>query len=104
MQSTSRNRFFLSGGILFMQSTMWVLCLAHFSISLASQATVYRKTFELTLNKSSKVPLCLLSVFYFPQSKIDYPRSKNCSAGNLPPFVNPGLKCARTDAILKKFD
>jgi hypothetical protein len=33
-----------------------------------------------------------LSVFYFPQSKIKYPRSKNCSAGNPPPIVNPGLK------------
>jgi hypothetical protein len=39
----------------------------------------------------------------FPQSKIEYRRSKNCSAGNPPPFVNPGLKRTRTDAILKKF-
>jgi hypothetical protein len=62
------------------------------------------KTFELTLKKSTKVPLRLLSVFYFLQSKIEYRRSKNCSAGNPPPFVNPGLKCNRTDAILKKFD
>jgi hypothetical protein len=80
------------------------LCLAHFPISLAWQATVYRKTFELTLNKSAKVPLRLLSVFYFLQSKIEYRRSKNCSAGNPLPIVNPGLKCTRTDAILKKFD
>jgi hypothetical protein len=67
-------------------------------------ATVYRKTFELTLNKSAKVSLRLLSVFYFPQSKIKYRWSKNCSAGNPPSLVNPGLKCTRTDAILKKFD
>jgi hypothetical protein len=44
-------------------------------------------------------PPNLLPVFYFPQSKIEYRWSKNCSAGNPPPFVNPGLK--RTDAILK---
>jgi hypothetical protein len=61
------------------------------------------QNFELTLNKSAKVPQRLLSVFYFPQSKVKYRWSKNCSAGN-PPFVNPGLKCTRTDAILKKFD
>jgi hypothetical protein len=65
---------------------------------------VYSKTFKLTLNKSAKVPLRLLSVFYFPQSKIEYSRSKNCSAGNPPPIVNPGLKCTQTDAILKKID
>jgi hypothetical protein len=65
---------------------------------------VYRKTFELTLNKSAKVPLRLLSVFYFPQSKIKYRWSKNCSAGNPPHIVNLGLKCTRKDAILKKFD
>jgi hypothetical protein len=65
---------------------------------------MYRKTFELTLNKSTKVPLRLLSVFYFQQIKIKYRRSKNCAEGNLPPFVNPGLKCTRTEAILKKFD
>jgi hypothetical protein len=34
MQSTSGNRFFCSCVILFTQSTMWVLCLVHFSISL----------------------------------------------------------------------
>jgi hypothetical protein len=62
------------------------------------------ETLELTLNKSAKVPLHLLSVFYFPQSKIEYHRSKNCSARNPPPIVNPGLKWTRTDAILKKFD
>jgi hypothetical protein len=62
------------------------------------------KIFELTLNKSIKVPLRLLSVFCFPQSKIEYRRSKNCSAGNPSPFVNLGLKGTRTDAILKKFD
>jgi hypothetical protein len=83
---------------------MWVLCLVHFSISLARQATVYRKILELTLNKSTKVHLHLLYVFYFPQSKIEYRRSKNCSAGNPPPIVTPGLKCTRTDAILKKID
>jgi hypothetical protein len=62
------------------------------------------KTFELTLNKSAKVPLRLLSVFYFPQSKIEYRRSKKCSAGYPPPFVNPGLKCTWAAIILKKFD
>jgi hypothetical protein len=65
---------------------------------------MHRKTFELTLNKSAKVPLRLLSMFYFPQSKIEYRWSKNCSAGNPPPNVNPGLKCTRTNAILKKFN
>jgi hypothetical protein len=48
-----------------------------------------------------KIRQILLPVFYFPQSKIEYRRSKNCSAGNSPPFVNPGLKSTRTDAILK---
>jgi hypothetical protein len=48
-----------------------------------------------------KICQILLPVFYFPQSKIEYRRSKNCSAGNPPPFVNPGLKRTRTDAILK---
>jgi hypothetical protein len=28
----------------------------------------------------------------------------NCSAGNPPPRGNPGLKCTRTDVILRKFD
>jgi hypothetical protein len=46
----------------------------------------------------------LLSVFYFPQSKIEYRRSKNCSGGNPPPMGNPGLKHTRTDDILKKFE
>jgi hypothetical protein len=49
------------------------------------------QNFELTLNKSAKVPLRLLSVFNFPQSKIEYHRSKKFPAGNPPPFVNPGL-------------
>jgi hypothetical protein len=104
-QSTSGNRFFCSGGILFTQSTMWVLISCCFIMSGAFlyqsclKATLYRKTFELTLSNSA--PLRLLSVFYFPQSKIEYRRSKNCSAGNPPPNVNPGLKCTRTDAILK---
>jgi hypothetical protein len=39
----------------------------------------------------------------FPQSKIEYRRSKNFSAGNPPLFVNPGLKSTR-DAILKKLE
>jgi hypothetical protein len=60
------------------------------------------QNFELTLIKSAKAPL--RSVFYFAQSKIKYCRSKNCSAGNPPPIVNPGLKHTRTDAILKIFD
>jgi hypothetical protein len=54
-----------------------------------------------TLNKSAKVPLRLLSVFYFLPSQIEYRWSKNCSTGNPPPFENPGLKCTQTDAILK---
>jgi hypothetical protein len=65
---------------------------------------VYRKTFELTLNKSAKVSLRLISMFYFLQSKIEYRWSKNCSAGNPPSIVNPGLKRTRTGAIFKKFD
>jgi hypothetical protein len=32
-----------------------------------------------------------------------HPAGANCSAGNPPPFVNPGQKRTRTDAILKKF-
>jgi hypothetical protein len=40
----------------------------------------------------------------FPQSKVEYRRSKNCSAGNPPPFVNLGLKSTRADAILKKIE
>jgi hypothetical protein len=48
-----------------------------------------------------KIRQILLPVFYFPQSKIEYRRSKNCSAGNPPPRGNPGLKCTRMDAILK---
>jgi hypothetical protein len=43
----------------------------------------------------------LLPVFYFPQSKIEYRRSKNCCAGNPPPFVNPGLKSTWMDTIFK---
>jgi hypothetical protein len=62
-----------------------------------------RRPHSLTLNKSAKTPMRLLSVFYFPQSKIEYRRSKNCSAGNPPPIVNPGIKCNWKDAILKKF-
>jgi hypothetical protein len=62
------------------------------------------QNFELTLNKAAKVPLRLLSMFYFPQSKIEYRQGKICSVGNPPRFVNPGLKGTRTDAILKKFD
>jgi hypothetical protein len=78
-------RFFCSGDILFTQSTMRVLGLAHFSISCLTGDRVLQN-FELTLNKSTKVHLRLLSVFYFPKSKIKYRRSKNCSAGNPPPF------------------
>jgi hypothetical protein len=62
------------------------------------------KTFDLTLNKSAKLPLRLLSMFYFPQSKILYRQSTNCSLENPSLFVNPGLKHTRMDAILKKFD
>jgi hypothetical protein len=89
---------------------MWVLISCCFVVSgtffYQSCLTGNRvpQNFELTLNKSAKVPLRLLSMIYFPQSKIKYSRSKNCSAGNPPPIVNPGLKCTRTDAILKKFD
>jgi hypothetical protein len=46
----------------------------------------------------------LSCAFYFPQSKIEYHQSKNCSAGNPPSRGNPGLKRTRTDAILEKFD
>jgi hypothetical protein len=46
----------------------------------------------------------LFCSFYFPQIKIEYRRSKNCSAGNPPPRGNPGIKRTRTDAILKKFE
>jgi hypothetical protein len=45
-----------------------------------------------------------LCMFYFPQSKIEYRRSINSSAGNPSTRGNPGLKCTRTDAILKKFE
>jgi hypothetical protein len=62
---------------------------------------MYCKTFELTLNKSAKVPLRLLSVFYFPQSKIEYRQEQNYSARNPTPMVNPGLKCTLMDAIFK---
>jgi hypothetical protein len=43
----------------------------------------------------------LLPVFYVLQSNIEYRRSKNCSAGNPLPFVNPGLKRTRTNVFLK---
>jgi hypothetical protein len=49
-------------------------------------------------------PLRLLCAFYFPQGKIEYRRSKNCSAGIPPPRGNPELKHTRTNAALKKFE
>jgi hypothetical protein len=49
----------------------------------------------------TKNPPNLLHMFYFPQSNIEYCRSKNCSAGNPTPFVYPGLKRTQRDAILK---
>jgi hypothetical protein len=45
-----------------------------------------------------------LCTFYFPQSKIEYCWSKNCSAGNPPPRGSTGQKRTRMDAILKKFE
>jgi hypothetical protein len=66
---------------------------AHFPVGMVRVATL--------LIYLTKNPPNLLSVFYFRQSKIEYRWSKYCSAGNPPPFVNPGLKRTRMDAILK---
>jgi hypothetical protein len=66
---------------------------AHFSVVMVRVATLL---IHLTKN-----PPNLLPVFYFPQSKIKYRWSKNCSTGNPPAFVNPGLKRTWTDPILK---
>jgi hypothetical protein len=66
---------------------------AHFPVVMVRVATL--------LIYLTKNPPNLLLMFYFPQNKIEYRRSKNCSAGNPPPFVNPGLKHTRTDTILK---
>jgi hypothetical protein len=97
-----------SGGILFMQSTMWVLisCCYVWRIFLSVMLDRRPSTAKILhwLNKSAKVPLRLLSVFYFPQSKIEYCQSKNCSAGNPPLFVNPRLKSTWMDAILREFE
>jgi hypothetical protein len=65
----------------------------HFPVVMVRDATLI---IYLTKNLQNLLPM-----FYFPQSKIEYRWSKNCSAGNSPPSVNPGLKCTRTDAILK---
>jgi hypothetical protein len=66
---------------------------AHFPVVMVRVVTV--------LNYLTKNLPNLLPVFYFLQSKIEYPWSKNGSAGNPPPFVNPGLKGMRMDANLK---
>jgi hypothetical protein len=66
---------------------------AHFPVVIVRVATL--------LIYLTKNPPNLLPMFYFPQSKIEYHQSKNCSAENPRPFVNPGLKRTRTDAILK---
>jgi hypothetical protein len=66
---------------------------AHFPVVMARVATV--------LIYLTKKPPNLLPVFYFLQSKIEYPQSKNCSSGIPPPFVNLVLKRTWTDAILK---
>jgi hypothetical protein len=66
---------------------------AHFPVVMARVATVL---IYFTKNLPN-----LLPVFYFLQSKIEYRRSKNCSMGIPPPFVNPVLKRTWTDAILK---
>jgi hypothetical protein len=67
---------FCSGGIIFMQSTMWVLISCCFVMS---GAFLYQscltgnhvpKTFELTLNKSAKV-LCASSCFIFRRAKLN---------------------------------
>jgi hypothetical protein len=66
---------------------------AHFLVVIIRVATL-----PINLTKN---PPNLLPVFYFPQSKIKNRRSKNCSAGNPPPLINPGLMSTRMDAILK---
>jgi hypothetical protein len=67
--------------------------ISHFSVVMVRVATLL-----INLNKN---PPNLLTVFYFLHSKIEYRRSKNCSAGNPPPRGNLGLKCTRMYAILK---
>jgi hypothetical protein len=57
---------------------------AHFPVVMVRVATL--------LIYLTKNPPNLLTVFYFPKIKIEYCRSKNFSAGNPPPFVNPELK------------
>jgi hypothetical protein len=99
-QSTSGNRFLLRRYSFHAEHHVGVMSGAFF-YQFCLTGDHVPQNFELTLNKSANVPLRLLSVFYFPLSKIEYCRSKNCSAGNPTPFVNPGLKCTRTDAILK---
>jgi hypothetical protein len=63
---------------------VFLYCFAHFPVVMVRVAT-------LLIYLSKNPP-------NFPQSKIEYRWSKNCSAGNPPPFVNPGYK-----STLKKF-
>jgi hypothetical protein len=87
---------FCSGGIRNTQSTM---CIPQwFPAFSCSHGQGCNTAYMYTLLKICQI---LLPVFYFLQSKIEYRRSKNCSAGNPPAFVNPGLKRTRMDAILK---
>jgi hypothetical protein len=93
-QSTSENRFFVAPAVIYSCRAPCGCCWHIFLLVMLDKQPC---TAKLLLYAK----LRLLSGFYYSLSKIEYCRSKNCSAGNPPPFVLPGLKRTRTDAILK---
>jgi hypothetical protein len=61
------------------------------------------KTVWFLLRWYSKYAEHLRKRFFFAVA-VFYSRRAFCSAGNPSPRGNPGLKCTRTDNILKKFE
>jgi hypothetical protein len=53
------------------------------------------------LQRAVELPRSILSS---PPAVSYHYAGANCSVGNPPPRGNPGLKCTRTETILKKFD
>jgi hypothetical protein len=95
---------FCSGGIrnsaekgIFQGANCQVFAPAVFKICRAPRVFLYRfEHFPVVMVRVSTMLIYLLKI-----RQIEYGQSKNCSAGNPPPRGNPGLKCTRTDAILK---
>jgi hypothetical protein len=78
---------------------------ATFSVTLLLQRAVelHRKSLILSCC-TPEPPLAEMALRKGASAVYFHHAGANCFAGNPPPRGNPGLKCTRTDPILKKFD